>query len=150
MFVQDSTGVIHVYEQGAKHNTRCGWMFAGAPYLKDATLSCLFCIGGPSHFTVDDLIDGEAVSIGLVCADPKGVILSRTKWVTFSYGENQEDVAFSAPEDFLVVSDSYTIASWMYCNSDSVVLRGTTKAAVVLLKGDRVSMDKHKVRITRG
>lgn len=141
----DLDQVTHVHESGIHHNTFCGELHVHGKIVEDdaVPVTCLACLGGPSHTTIEDLVDADDVVVLMVGLDANGRSVTSMVPVTFSQGRNATPVAWRGlPENAIVNSIAY-------CRRDHRVLHVTKIEPIVVTSSHSLEIDVGGVQLSR-
>lgn len=131
--VVDLEHVVHRRENGVSHNTWCGRaIFRNYGHVTESSVAvtCLECIGGPSHLGIEDLLFGSNVEL-LVCGyDTDRHISTYFVPVTFEQGTNLTAIAWTG------LTQRTIIDAIAFCRLDRTVIHVTSLESPCVIRRD--------------
>lgn len=137
----DQDHVIHVRENGVHHNTWCGRLLDDYT-ANPAQVTCMECIGGPSHIGIEDLLHATGLWILMAGLDATHNTVTKLEPVCFTKGTNVTEARWTG------FTQKIAVHSVAYCRRDHVVLHMTNLIPVLMSSGDTLTIEVGRASLT--
>lgn len=142
--VEHGSNVVHEFERGIHHNTRCGLLL---PYAKltnePINVTCVPCLACPSPLSLEDLVHGRHVTVLVALTDAEKLTMTQPARVLFDEGANVEGIVFGP-----AVMDAVVHGVAFMTRDYRVLHVSTLKQPVIWAVGNTVEFPPYAISLT--